>query len=64
VIKICDTPQQLLTEVNKLGSLTIIKAEYSQSQLKTTGILYNKKDALKAFGLDYKKATISEYFKN
>jgi hypothetical protein len=62
VIKVCENPNTLLTEVNKLGSANVIKNEYSQSQLKTIASRFDQKDALRAFGLDTKKETVVKYF--
>lgn len=54
-----ERPIDLLKVVNSLGNKTVIKAEYSQSQLKTIASMYSAKDALKAFGLPATKANIT-----
>jgi hypothetical protein len=58
-----NTPKELFESVKGVPPFsTIIKAEYAQSQLKTTSSTYTKKDALKAFGLNATKANIRTYF--
>lgn len=56
------TPSQLKELVNSLGNATVIKSEYSQSQLTTKGSYYNHKDALRAFGLSTSEKSIKENF--
>ena len=62
VIAICKTPKKLFEEVQKLGMVTVIKAEYSQSQLKTLGSQFTKQEALKAFNISATKSNIEIYF--
>ena len=63
VISKCDSPKSLFESVKGVPPFqTIIKSEYSQSQLKTMASMYTKKDALKAFGLSATKANIETYF--
>lgn len=62
-IAVCNSPKELLNAVDSLGKFaTVIKAEYSQSQLKTTSGLYRQQDALRAFGLPVSKANLTTWF--
>lgn len=56
------TPKQLKEVVNSLGYSTVIKDEYSKSQLTTKGMFYNKKDALRAFGISASAKEIAANF--
>lgn len=62
LVATCKSPKELKQACNCLGHSTIIKSEYRLSQLKTKGINYNEKDALKAFDLQATKTNISLYF--
>jgi hypothetical protein len=63
IIAECSTPKELKEAVNSLDKFeTVIKSEYSQSQLKTNAWMYNEKDALKAFGLSSAKSVIEANF--
>ena len=63
VISKNNSPKDLFESVKGVPPhQTIIKSEYSQSQLKTYSNMYTKKDALKAFGLSATKANIEIYF--
>jgi hypothetical protein len=62
LIKECNTPQQLKECVNSLPPFSqVIKAEYSQSQLKSYCMAYDQKDALRAFGLSVSKSNIENF---
>jgi DNA-binding NarL/FixJ family response regulator len=63
VVATCQTPAELLQAVRALPKMAqVIKAEYSQSQLKCSACYYTDKDALRAFGLSVSKANLSQYF--
>jgi hypothetical protein len=62
LIASCDSPKALKDVVNGLGNATVIKAEYSQSQLKTKGSYFNCKDALRAFGISTSNSNIQSFF--
>ena len=62
LIAACDTPKSLKDVVNGLGNATVIKSEYSKSQLKTKGIYFNCKDSLRAFGISTSNSNIQSFF--
>ena len=64
IIATCKTPRILSEEVQKLGMTHVIKAEYSQSQLKTLGSQFTRQEVLKAFNLPATTTNIEIYFGN
>lgn len=62
LIATCNSPKELKLAVNALGYATVIKSEYSKSQLTTKAALYNEKDALKAFDFSANKENLIKHF--
>jgi len=56
------TPKELKEKMNLLGLVNVVVSEYSQSQLKKVACKFSEKDALKAFGMPYKKADVLANF--
>jgi hypothetical protein len=62
LIKECNSPKELKECINSLPAFSqVIKAEYSQSQLKSYCSAYDIKDSLRAFGLSVSKSNIENF---